>query len=134
MQTLPEFFSQKYSPNTDQARALESLHDFLHSDRRCFLLKVYAGTGKIFLTKGLTQYIQHMGLSPVLLAPTWRVARILSEKTGLHASTIHKGIYNLAKLDKIEINKNDKVSYKFCYEDRPSNQISGGCISSMKRP
>lgn len=116
MKSFLEFFSREYSPSTDQLGAAHALDQFLDSDTRCFLLKGYAGTGKTFLTKAITQYLGSSNLNAVLLAPTGRAARILAERTKLSAATIHKGIYNLKVIDEIEINKNGKVSYKFRYK------------------
>ncbi|MDZ4709986.1 MAG: AAA family ATPase [Saprospiraceae bacterium] len=97
---LPEFAKQKIKPTSDQETDFQALHDFLESDKKCFLLKGYAGTGKTTITKTIAEYIKPLKLNPVLLAPTGRAARILSEKTGFVGNTIHRGIYNLRRLMK----------------------------------
>lgn len=117
MESLSEFFKKYTTLTADQEKAVEKIGAFLESDNRCFLLKGYAGTGKTFLVKGMVNYVQQvLNRQPVLMAPTGRAARIISEKSGYQASTIHKAIYNLQKLDEVEVLKNGKVSYKFVYQ------------------
>lgn len=107
--------------NDDQKAALEKISDFLESQDNVFLLKGYAGTGKTFLTKGIVAYLEAQKRIPALMAPTGRAARILSMKTGQSATTIHKAIYNLDKLEEIPLSGFDKVknknkaSFKFRY-------------------
>lgn len=108
-----EFAKEKFSPTSDQEEALLAIDGFLSSEDRCFLLKGYAGTGKTTITKAIAEYVKYLKWNPVLLAPTGRAARILSDKTGFEASTIHRGIYNLNDIDEIEIKVGDKVQYKF---------------------
>lgn len=116
MQTLFSSVESYAHPTNDQAKAVNALESFFQSDDRCFLLKGYAGTGKTFLSLGLVKYIIEKKWEPILLAPTGRAARILSEKTACNACTIHKGIYNLDDIDEIEVISKDKVSYKFIYK------------------
>ena len=84
---------EKYELTVSQQEALQLLETFFNSDHLCFLLKGYAGTGKTFLIKGLVDYLQASGRVVVLAAPTGRAARILSEKSGHHATTIHRLLY-----------------------------------------
>jgi hypothetical protein len=116
MRPLLSFVESYAHPTDDQDKAVQALETFFQSDDRCFLLKGYAGTGKTFLSLGLVKYIIENKWEPVLLAPTGRAARILSEKTSCNACTIHKGIYNLDDIDEIEVFSKDKVSYKFIYK------------------
>jgi len=47
-----------YDLTNDQTKLVKKLDDFLNTDEfNCFLLKGYAGTGKTFITKGLTEYL-----------------------------------------------------------------------------
>ena len=59
-----------------------------------FLLKGYAGTGKTFITKGLTEYFRSIGRNFVLAAPTGKASKVIAEKTKCQASTIHKSNYS----------------------------------------
>ncbi len=110
---LLEFARERIIPTTDQERALQTLDDFFHSDCKCFLLKGYAGTGKTTIIKTIAEYIEQLKWKVVLLAPTGRAARILSDKTGFEACTIHRGIYNLDDIDELESIVKDKIQYKF---------------------
>lgn len=84
-----------YEPTASQERALMMLGYLLHTDGRlkALLLKGYAGTGKTTLLAAVVQCAQTLGYSTVLLAPTGRAAKVLSEYTGHAAFTIHKKIY-----------------------------------------
>ena len=57
----------------DQDSALEKIESFLSSDTNCFLLKGSAGTGKTLLMEGLVKYLDEIGRTVVLMAPScWR--------------------------------------------------------------
>ncbi|MPW37310.1 ATP-dependent RecD-like DNA helicase [Vibrio sp. B1Z05] len=92
-----------------QRIALEQMQAYLESDQLdSFILHGYAGTGKTFITKGLVEYLKAYGRNCVLLAPTGKAAKVISEKTGTSAATIHSAIYSFknAKLlseDEMEI-------------------------------
>lgn len=58
-----------------------------------FVLKGYAGTGKTTTVRSLVQCLPALGGKTVLLAPTGRAAKVLSNYTGKQAFTIHKKIY-----------------------------------------
>lgn len=111
--TLLDFAKEKMHPTVDQEKAFKALDEFWASDVKVFLLKGYAGTGKTTLIKTISQYVQHLKWNAVLLAPTGRAAKILSEKTGFVASTIHRGIYNLNEVDEIEMSTQKQKQYKF---------------------
>lgn len=52
-----------------------------------------AGTGKTATQDIVVQYAKQSGLNILLIAPTGRAGKQLSNKTGLPASTIHRAIY-----------------------------------------
>ena len=55
------------------------------------------GTGKTTLTRSITAVMERLGHRVMLVAPTGRAARRLSEVTGRPAATLHKALgYNLA--------------------------------------
>jgi len=79
----------------DQANLVADLDSFLSSaDRSVFLLRGYAGTGKTFITKGLTEYFRAIRRNYVLAAPTGKAAKVIESKTQSPAHTIHKTIYS----------------------------------------
>ena len=94
----------------DQKSALNKIESFLSSDANCFLLKGYAGTGKTFLMEGLVKYLDEIGRSVVLMAPTGRAAMVIGNKTKRDATTIHKGIYDFDEL------VDDASTFRFHYK------------------
>ena len=76
-----------------QQKAVDEMLDFFGSGDDVFILKGYAGTGKTSLIKGIIKYLA-AGKKPYsLMASTGRAAKILSEKTGIPAGTVHSRIY-----------------------------------------
>ncbi len=91
--TLRDAFEEPLSD--DQAACVGAIESFL-ADRtqRIFLLKGYAGTGKSFLAKGVTEFLSTQGREFRLAAPTGRAAKVMVEKTGREARTLHGLIYD----------------------------------------
>lgn len=83
------------TPTTQQREVFALLQKFLLSDdeNQCFLLKGYAGTGKTTLISALVKVLPGIKLKSVLLAPTGRAAKVISNYSGKKAFTIHKKIY-----------------------------------------
>lgn len=93
------------SLTTQQLEAFRNIRDFLETpDVPAFILTGYAGTGKTFLVKKILDYVLSEKKAVYLMAPTGRAARILSDKTGNIATTVHRGIYQFEKeeLDTID--------------------------------
>lgn len=111
-------YASSISLKGDQQAAINSLDTFLSSDDAIFLLKGYAGTGKTHIVKILTEYFEQVKRDVKLLAPTGKAAQLLTQKTGLKASTIHGIIY----LHKEEFNNRSKVSpgFTFSLSKRPA--------------
>nr|WP_321523195.1 AAA family ATPase [uncultured Macellibacteroides sp.] len=84
-----------HTPTNEQLFALNTLSDFLLSTDcdSLLLLKGYAGTGKTSLVGALVKTMVELKQKSVLLAPTGRAAKVLSDYAGQKASTIHKKIY-----------------------------------------
>lgn len=91
--TLRDGFEEQLSD--DQDACVGAIESFL-ADRaqRIFLLKGYAGTGKSFLAKGVTEFLSAQGREFRLAAPTGRAAKVMVEKTGREARTLHGLIYD----------------------------------------
>lgn len=70
-----------------------------NNNMRVFILRGYAGTGKTTLMREFVKWIDSQNLSGILLASTGRAAKILSDKTGKPAHTVHSKIYSFAGLD-----------------------------------
>ena len=85
----------EYTLNEGQVELINRLNQFLSSgEYNVFLLKGYAGTGKTFITKGLTEYFRAIGRNYVLAAPTGKASKVIALKTKSTAYTIHKTIYS----------------------------------------
>lgn len=114
--TLKDFFS-KYTLTSEQNSLLSELENFLTNKKPCFLLKGYAGTGKTFMMKGLTDFLTESKRSFILAAPTGRAAKIISQKTKHKANTIHKTIYSSTELKEFKVeDENGTETFKFYYE------------------
>lgn len=88
----------KYQPTKGQEVLLNKLSHFvLYPDQRAlFVMKGYAGTGKTSVVRALVGSLEEIFLRVVLLAPTGRAAKVLSNYTGRKALTIHKLLYRIA--------------------------------------
>lgn len=126
MASLSDFFSD-YTLTKSQAEAVAALEKFLNCpDKDVFILKGYAGTGKTFLTDGLTSYLQAVERQVALCAPTGKAARVLGDKSGEIAVTIHRLIYGsptpLPSIDNgVESDPAQTASYKFQMAIRPND-------------
>ena len=91
---IRDAFSE-FELNNGQAALVDRLGQFLDGDAESvFLLKGYAGTGKTFITKGLTEYFRAIGRNYILAAPTGKASKVIASKTKSPAHTIHKTIYS----------------------------------------
>jgi len=81
--------------NADQQTAISKIAHFIFdsSERSVFVLKGYAGTGKTSLVSAITKTLPHIRWRSVLLAPTGRAAKVLSNYSQRPAQTIHKKIF-----------------------------------------
>jgi len=79
----------------DQEIAVVFLENLLQTttESKCLLLKGYAGTGKTTLLGALVKQLPAIRWKSVLLAPTGRAAKVLSNSAKKPATTIHKKIY-----------------------------------------
>ncbi|WP_103068704.1 ATP-dependent DNA helicase [Aquimarina sediminis] len=84
-----------FEPTIKQDIVLQKLSHFVLSGSKdsLFLLKGYAGTGKTTLIGILVKNLWKAKLNAVLLAPTGRAAKVISNFSGKHAQTIHRNIY-----------------------------------------
>ena len=101
--------------STDQENALKKLEMFLASTTQVFMLKGYAGSGKTTILKGLAEYLDSNKKAFALMAPTGRAAKVIRDKTGKEATTIHKGIYNFDELETINDESVDEAEHSFHY-------------------
>ncbi|MBK7800495.1 MAG: AAA family ATPase [Saprospiraceae bacterium] len=104
-----------------QETALAKLEAFLAGPANVFMLKGYAGSGKTAILKGLVDYFNTSDKDFALMAPTGRAAKVIREKTGQEAFTIHKSIYSYE--DMVEIEEGD--SFYYYYKIRNNIDVTG---------
>ncbi len=85
----------QYEPTQGQQELFGLFSNFISSPERpeILLVKGYSGTGKTTSVRALIRLLEEMEIRSVLLAPTGRAAKVLTEYTGKEAYTIHKKIY-----------------------------------------
>ena len=96
---LPHIFP--FKPTDDQQKAIDALLEFSDSSfsKVLYLLKGYAGTGKTTLISSYIQFLDRNQVVFVLMAPTGRAAKVLSNYSGETAFTIHRTIYYQQRVD-----------------------------------
>ncbi len=84
-----------HTPTATQSVALQKLAEFTLSGLKeeVFLLKGYAGTGKTTLIGTLVNSLWKVQKKAVLMAPTGRAAKVMSNYSQSQAYTIHRKIY-----------------------------------------
>jgi exodeoxyribonuclease-5 len=82
-------------PTSDQVDLVERMERFLfqNAERAGFIIRGYAGTGKTTAIAAMIKTFPSFQLKSVLLAPTGRAAKVLSNFSKKPAYTIHKKIY-----------------------------------------
>jgi len=99
-QTAAQLLAKRfpYKPTPGQEEFFEKIGAFIVNEeiehkRDCFLLRGYAGTGKTTLISTLIKVLPRFGYKSVLLAPTGRAAKVMSNYAKKSAQTIHRKIY-----------------------------------------
>jgi len=84
-----------FETTTGQRALLNQLAAFVKGENldHIFVIKGYAGTGKTTLVRSLVKSMPALRGKTMLLAPTGRAAKVLSNYTEKQAYTIHKKIY-----------------------------------------
>ena len=84
-----------FEPTLKQEIFFQKIADFVLNNKKdeIFILKGYAGTGKTTIISTLVNYLHKAEKKHVLLAPTGRAAKVISNYSQKPAFTIHKRIY-----------------------------------------
>ena len=107
-------------PTMGQKELFRKLGEFLSSPPDKFpilIVRGYAGTGKTTAISAFINVLKDLKQKYVLLAPTGRAAKVLSNYSGVQAKTIHKQIYRQKSLaDKesrfsLDFNKSSNTVY-----------------------
>lgn len=100
IQTSSQFYKEvlqsfPYDPTLKQQVLLNKLSTFIFDENNdgLFVLKGYAGTGKTTTISALVHTLWKAGKKAVLLAPTGRAAKVISNYAKRPAFTVHKKIY-----------------------------------------
>lgn len=84
-----------FQPTLNQDIFLQKIAQFILSDfkNEVFVLKGYAGTGKTTVISTIVNQLHNVNKKYLLLAPTGRAAKVISNYSKKPAFTIHKKIY-----------------------------------------
>ncbi len=87
----------EWNPTQGQREAIQCMADYMAAGEPggVMLLRGYAGTGKTTLISAFVRFFAQVGVETVLLAPTGRAAKVMSQYAHHVAYTIHKEIYAL---------------------------------------
>lgn len=84
----------KFTPTSCQENMLHKMAEFVDgTDSDILVVNGYAGTGKTSAVAAVIGALKEHNVPVVLLAPTGRAAKVLSNYSGMPAFTIHKHIY-----------------------------------------
>jgi ATP-dependent exoDNAse (exonuclease V) alpha subunit len=118
---------ESFSPftfNEDQKIAAGLLEKFLDDAvDRVFILSGHAGTGKTSMIQAPIRYAMDKKVPVVLLASTGRAAKVVAEKAGYTAETVHKHIYQLAVDETDDEKKMKKLIFKLRPNLSPENAL-----------
>ena len=128
-----------FEPNEEKEGLFRALGAFLVSreERKAFILRGYAGTGKTSVVSALVRALQGLKQPCVLLAPTGRAAKVLSRYSGFPAYTIHKYIYrqNQLGMERFSLSQNMRRGTLFIVDEasmlsgaRDNAAFGSGCL------
>ncbi len=84
-----------YTPTACQDITMDAYDSFINNrnNNSIFILNGYAGTGKTTFISNVVNILKTVGINTVLLAPTGRAAKVMSNYAHKKAHTIHRYIY-----------------------------------------
>ncbi len=80
-------------PTACQEKLFRAVADFITGDDDIMVVNGYAGTGKTTAISSVINTLHDLKINTVLLAPTGRAAKVLSNLSHRPAATVHKHIY-----------------------------------------
>ena len=99
VQTKPSILLERnfpHAPTSGQTAFFQKMDNFLNQENKeglTFILRGYAGTGKTSVISALVKSLPRLNMKSLLLAPTGRAAKVMSNYSGKSGFTIHKIIY-----------------------------------------
>ena len=112
-----EFRVTSMELTSDQKHLEEVFAQFLKSDERVLMIRGYAGTGKTYMIGRFATMLRQQRRQVALIAPTGRAARVLQEKSGIPAATIHRAIYDLAE---VIVHEDEPGLFKYLFKTKES--------------
>lgn len=113
-----------FTPTESQREAMAKISSFIYEkgEQFLFILQGYAGTGKTSLVSALVRTLNDIHVRTVLLAPTGRAAKVISQYAGQKAFTIHKWIYRVTMRDGVHqfVRKENKYTHTLFIVDEAS--------------
>ena len=109
----------------DQINSLNSIKNFIKSDKLCYSLIGYAGTGKSTLIKEIIDYLEKEWINYILCAPTHKAKVVLERFTNREGVTLHK---LLSLSPNIEILNLDFRELQFSMGNKPLFPYKGVII------
>lgn len=84
-----------YTPTIEQKFLIKSLSAFISGEdsNEIFILNGYAGTGKTTIVTALSTTLNSLKIKNLMIAPTGRAAKVMSQYSCQKAVTIHKKIF-----------------------------------------
>ncbi len=124
-----------HDPTSDQKDGINKLSRFVVYDKKKvgLIIKGYAGTGKTTLVSSLVKACNELKRKIVLMAPTGRAAKVMSNYSNQEASTIHRLIYHVKKENdqfNFELAKNRYLNTVFVVDE--ASMISGNHNNEAK--
>lgn len=126
-----------FQPTENQKKIINSFSEYIADDdfSRFFVLNGYAGTGKTTLIAAIVAALNTLGIKTILLAPTGRAAKVLSQYTSQKALTIHKRIYreqtNASYESKFSLNLNRESEALFIVDEASMLSTGGSSDKTM---
>ena len=116
-----------FEPNEEKDGLMKALGAFIveRDERKVFILRGYAGTGKTSVMSALVRALGKLQRPCVLLAPTGRAAKVLSRYSGEQAYTIHKKIYRQNQLGAEAFSLSDNLHRNTLFIVDEASMLSG---------
>lgn len=97
----------KFALGEQQKEAVELIKDFVNSKEEVFSLQGFAGTGKSFIIKVISDYFESKRINYLLCAPTHKAKLVLENFTGQEAVTLHKLLALAPNIEILELDFNN---------------------------
>lgn len=123
----------EFEPTPGQAAFINEFSRFAAGrEEEIFLLRGYAGTGKTTVISAISKSFRNI----ILLAPTGRAAKVLSQYTDRPAYTIHKHLYRPAQTSdgRMMLALNDNIYKKTLFIIDEASMIPDAAIDNESSP